>query len=125
MSRKLCNKHIHELNFALKRKGLGHLISKSDEEARAKAMRWVQGTTPEGEFDPLVVSVLEIYKKAADMVGQRAVDGCALCLVHKELGHRALYVDDLAQSWIDNISDHMLATCLFNGLMKVNGHARH
>jgi hypothetical protein len=108
---------MHSLDAAIRKKGMGNLISLQDWEAKAKAKRWLEGTAPVGEFDPLVVAYLEINKKAFEMFNTHLRDECPLCAANRILKRNA------DKQWIDNISDLMYATCLANGLIKrANGH---
>jgi hypothetical protein len=115
---RLCDKHIHELSHALSKKGMAHLCSLSDAQAKERGEKWLLGTAKWHEFDPLVVSVFEICKKAVDLFGQqRVANGCPLCKLP-----RITRIVGIADSWIDNVTDQMLVLALANGLLKRNGH---
>ena len=109
---KICNTHFADLRAALNKKGLGPLMENNDDRAVAEfALRWLQGTASMEEFDPLVVSVLEITSHAKTMLGIDPQDPrCPLCAVDFYLGSRG------AESWIDNVTDLMLLTAKVNHL---------
>lgn len=107
---KFCASHFHDLDHTLKHKGMGRFINPA--HAETFAQRWLDGTATILEFDPLVVSVLEIKAKTVQM-GMVCLNGdCPLCAAN-----RALQNLDTADAWIDNISDLMLITCKTNNLL--------
>lgn len=108
---KLCSTHQHDLVRAVERKGMGHYVSKSAGEATLKARRWLQGTACAQEFDPFVVSVLEINKKVSEQLGD-VRGACPLCAVQHYMGSAA------DAEWIDNVTDLMVVTCQTNGLTR-------
>lgn len=113
MAKRLCNSHGHDLYSAVKRKGMAHRITTTEQGMKDVRDRWLTGTTPEGEFDPLVVATLEVFNKADEMFGKswEKKSGCPLCAVDGILKQEA------AKTWVDNITDLMLVTCIANGLM--------
>lgn len=108
---KLCQRHISDLIGAIRRKGMGHLISVNDAQASARCAKWLDGKTTADEFDPLVVSMLEINHKAS-LVTNLSVTApcCPLCEVERRMQR---YV---ASSWIDNVTDMMILICETNAV---------
>jgi hypothetical protein len=112
---KLCVKHMNELHAMIQRKGMGNLVIQSSQEADIFAQRWMKGQAniDNGEICPLVVSCLEIYQKTFNILGERANNPacCALCEMQK---HTNLEV--IADEWIDNVTDAVLATVTYHGI---------
>ncbi len=114
---KMCSSHYTDLRRALQRKGMGGLIQDIG-TIRGRADRWLKGRViPSDGFDPLMVSTLELYKKAAENVGAhlhgQKANGehyCPLCEVGRVHGN------DTAGAWIDNCTDAVLIVCETNGL---------
>lgn len=105
---KLCSAHSSDLSKALRRKGIAHLMR--PERAVEFAQKWLAGTTTKSEFDPYVVATLEIAKKASDLGVYVVPTCCPLCTVN------AAYRKELAQSWVDNVTDLMLIVARTNDL---------
>lgn len=113
---KICARHFDALSTALKKKGMWHLVAKTEVEAKLRARNWLEGQTPAEKFDPLAVSVLEIYKNASDTYGM--LDMCPLCAAN-----RVYQKTDADVALVDNVSDLMLVVCLSNNLIRrPNGH---
>lgn len=108
---KLCSGHLHDLSHAIKHKGLGRFIN--PERTTEFARKWLNGTASLHEFDPLVVSMLEINAKATQICGTHLINGsCPLCTVE-----RVLAPNPAAETWIDNVSDCMLLFAKVNHLV--------
>jgi hypothetical protein len=108
---KMCNTHMHDLHSAIKRKGMGSMVSGSAEEATRKARLWLDGRleTP-ADFDPLVASTLEVFNKAKENVGDLPDSVCPLCAVDRVLS--------CATTWVDNVTDIMVLVCETNNLRR-------
>lgn len=107
---KHCSRHSHDLLGVLRRKGMARLVNPA--RAQVFAERWIAGTATKPEFDPYVVSVLEIFKKCKDM-NIYVLDGaCPLCTINKALQDATADV-----KWIDNVTDLMLLTARVNELV--------
>ena len=112
---KLCNSHWSDLVKAIKHKGLGRLISTHPEQAETRTRKWLAGTARPDDFDPLVVSTLEIYHKAAEMLGHAVTDRthghrCPLCEINRALQKQA------DAEWVDNVTDLMIVDCQTNNI---------
>jgi len=115
---KICDNHYQNLAFALKKKGVWHLVG-PQATRQERAVRWVTGKVAEEDsFDPLMVSILEISQKAKLLIGDQILlakpNGqhyCPLCEAN-----RFFQKHEMADSWIDNCSDLMLLTAQTNGL---------
>lgn len=106
----LCARHSHDLSAVLRRKGLGALIR--PEAARQSAELWLKGQTRPKDFDPYVVSALEIFSKCNQLSIYVIKDACHLCTAAA-----ALRKDELPDAWIDNVTDLMAITARTNGLV--------
>lgn len=114
---KLCSSHYVDLRRAIQHKGMANLIGDTTTLAE-RAQRWLHGAAlPSDGFDPLMVSTLEMYKKAGELIGTHLnlprPDGqhyCPLCEAGRAFGGKA------ADSWVDNCTDMVLIVCQTNGL---------
>lgn len=114
MTIRMCSGHAIDLAKEIKRKGMGHLVYNDPEHVEHFVQRWIHGVSPREEFNPFVVAVLEITKKAQDIVPPLMLEGgtrCPICCVSRHL-HR-----DVAVDWIDGVSDLMLLTAKVNELV--------
>jgi len=108
---KHCARHFEDLYHMVKHKGMGSMVR--PEQAEQFAHYWLNGSAKVHEFDPLVVSVLEINKKAMELCGPAIKQGeCPLCTIAKVLQRK-----DAAETWIDNVTDAMLIFCKMNRLV--------
>lgn len=112
---KHCSKHMVELRDLLRKKGLGRYIGDDADLSKQRAQLWLQGLSSPGDFDPLVVSVLEIYQKVTTMKlpidelgGQ---ERCPLCLLPHFLG-----VITASDMWMDNVTDAMVIVARAHGM---------
>ncbi len=115
---KFCSRHMHDMGAAIRKKGMGHMITQSDVEVARKAQAWLAGTLPAHEFDPMIASILEVNAKAVDLLGTRLLEQknngnhhCPLCSANQILKNPAIDT-----SWIDNVTDLMVITAHQNGL---------
>lgn len=115
---KHCSRHMSDLARAIRKKGMGHMITQSDVDIARKTQLWFQGALTAEEFDPLLVSILEINAKAVDLLGTRLLEKkangnehCPLCSANQILKSTRMDI-----SWIDNITDMMVIVALSNGL---------
>ena len=104
----LCPRHSYDLLSMIKRKGMERHITQHTADVRRKTLLWLRGQSQPQDFDPYIVSSLEIIKKARDEYGAAHNGGCPLCYVEHLLG--------AADAWIDNVTDLMVVTCHANGL---------
>lgn len=114
---KLCTSHLYDLVKALNQKGLGHLITQDAVPAKIKAERWLAGIAKADEFDPLIVSIFEISKKAMEAMLDRSMPRpqdrvCPLCVMNHVIGPAC------DREWTDNITDLMVVTARTNNLME-------
>jgi hypothetical protein len=112
---KLCSRHQINLRSALKHKGLWHLVSQDPIETQRRATAWLAGRMSAEEFDPLVASTFEIFKKATDICGpyiNGVAEFCPLCEACRVMQKPLL--DD---AWINACTDLMLAICQNNGIL--------
>jgi hypothetical protein len=66
---KLCSSHYDDVRSAIQHKGMGPLVG-DIATLRERAERWLHGAViPSDGFDPLMVTTLEIYKKATELIG--------------------------------------------------------
>lgn len=109
---KHCSRHLHELSDALRKKNLWRLVQ--PERATELAGKWLAGHSRPDEFDPMVVSVLEINAKASQLCYGLSWAGseCPLCKVESVLQN-----SNAGEMWIDNVTDLMVVTAQVNGLM--------
>lgn len=110
MPLKMCTGHLHDLREQLRRKNLWRLHQ--PERAQLFAQQWLAGACAPHEFDPLVVSILEINKKVSELCGQ-LVNGttvCPICLASRHL------MTDISVTWLDDVTDLMLLTAKVNHL---------
>lgn len=112
-----CTAHSHDLLNAIEKKGLRHLVR--PERAAAAAQEWLRGKgeVTDKTFDPYVGSVMEIQGKAVDLGAvdqyRDPIDTCALCRINAHTKNPMM-----ATSWIDNVTDLMLAVALKNGIAR-------
>ena len=114
---KLCARHINELIRILKVKGLWHRVDTSPAAVQDRTRKWLNGVSTPAEIDPLVISVMEINRKAVETVGNTITmvkangeHHCPLCEVNRFLKQNA----DI--SWLDNCTDAMVSLFLQNGI---------
>ena len=107
---KLCTRHTHDLHEDIKKKGMGRYVSLNTQDVKRKTHLWLHGAATPADFDPYVVAVLEINKKAHEEYGIPHHHTCPLCYIDHILGMRA------ATTWIDNVTDLMVVTCRTNNL---------
>lgn len=115
---KLCAKHMHALNAAIKRKGMGHLEPRDAEQAREFTYKWLSGQIHPDEFLPFVVAWLEISQKFQELAGPEYLatlteDACPLCHIPKLLRDGA--ADEI---WLDNITDALVLFCDVNAIQR-------
>ena len=110
---KMCAGHYHDLAAALRKKNLWFLVAQESSERERRAQEWLKGTAKFHEFDPLVVSMLEITQKCRMLVSGGLPMGCSLCNAMKLLND-----ERVPEAWIDNITDLMVVTARINGLMR-------
>lgn len=109
---KFCNTHSHDLLAAIKRKGMGSHVSMTPGEAATKARMWLAGSlNSPRDFDPYVVSTLEVFQKAKDNFGSLPEHICPFCVADTTL--------KCAATWIDNVTDAMVMVCEANGIRRV------
>jgi len=109
-----CSGHSHDLLNALEHKGLRHLVK--PERATEAAKEWLEGSVTDKGFDPYVGAVMEIQGKTVDLGAvdrYKDKDTCALCAINAHTKNPMM-----ATSWIDNVTDLMLAIALYNGIAR-------
>lgn len=115
---KTCAGHYVDLKRSLERKGLWHLVDLSPSVMADRTQRWLTGAgscAPQ-HFCPLVVSLLEVQKKVADLFGPQAETVCPFCEAARGMNN-----DKIPAAWIDNVTDLMLVTAKVNHLVPMGG----
>lgn len=110
---KVCSRHISDLNAAIRRKGMGRLISPTEAESKRRAELWLAGRSTPRDIDPLAIAVLEIASKAQQIL-PIALNGSAWCPLCEVV--RILRKQDADEIWIDNCSDMMVVLCRVNNI---------
>lgn len=108
---KICNNHLVNIRKAVDAKGMGHLVAKTEETAKMRAGMWLAGNCPAEQFDPFVVSILEIHQKGREVFGPLPHEGCPLCAAEQIIQRKA------DNEWIDNCTDAMVVVAKVNGLI--------
>ncbi len=114
---KFCSRHQEDLTAMLRRKNLWRFVATDDKQMGVNLVAWLKGTTTKETFDPHIIAVLEIHKKAIEYCGPY-VKGkntagqpyCPICESQKRL-----LLASLDQVWIDGITDLAYAIALANG----------
>lgn len=87
------------------------LVRAGDSAAtQAAAEKWLRGETSAHELDPLIVTLLEIRKKALELGADE--HSCYLCSVE-----RLLLNADAGVQWVDNCTDAVLLLCYANRVL--------
>lgn len=113
---KPCSRHSSQITDALKKKGLWHVVDQTPAVVQERAARWLAGNAGPQDVDPLIITLLEINKKAVETCGDyllsAATTYCPLCEVE-----RTLQVADAGEQWVDNCTDAVLLICKVNGVV--------
>ena len=102
-----CGTHFGDLCTMLKRKELWGRVSNDKAETVRRAKLWLAGRASLEDLDPLVISALEIQKKALELLGYEG-EKCPLCAVAHSLGEK------VSAQWVDNCTDAVRAVVLAN-----------
>lgn len=104
-----CTFHFEGLAHAMRHRGMAALIR--PERAAVFVDSWLKGTAPFYEFDPLIVSSLEVRSKCMQLGVPN--EGCPLCCANK-------YVDlpDCDDVWTAAVADLMLHQARLRGLVR-------
>ncbi len=111
---KFCDPHWVALKKAIDDRGLGHLNSKSGEEAVARLLDQVDGPKKQ-TYDPLMSAHNMITANAIHAGGLYLLTGdhCPLCELDK---HKA-QMGECSEDWIKNAADGALRYCRENKLV--------
>lgn len=105
----ICQPHLDTIIRELKRKGLYHLCAQTEHAINKRTAMWLKGTVQQHEFDPLIVTRLEIHAKAKRMLPALSVEHCDLCAA-RTLGK------DTDAIWISGFTDLQLEVAKRNNL---------
>lgn len=119
----MCEDHWKKLFDGIKERGLGHLVSKNQEEAEARiTLRNVTGMSPEC-YDPLISASMSIYENAISIMGIRVAqldeNGkhlCPICESAKSCCDRPSHRKQQEDWWLTNACDEQLHMAIVLGL---------
>lgn len=103
-----CDTHWAQLRKAVDDKGLGHLVSKSGEEAAARTTAHQAGAE---DFDPLLGCWMQINMQMMEDLGG-PYEECPMCILVKDQR------PDLVENWIDGCTTSCREYCLVKGIIK-------
>lgn len=105
----ICQSHRDTITRELKRKGIYHLCAQQEEVINRRTAMWLKGNVMQHEFDPLIVTQLELRAKAKRMIPTLALGDCPLCAA-RSMGN------DTDAIWISGFTDLTLAVVKQNNL---------
>lgn len=111
-----CQSHWNQLRAAIDSRGLSGLVAKNGQEMVQRMGSELAGTATDQTFDPLMAAHWWILGAALDATHGSLLfsDACPLCECEKN-------VPGLAQAWIDQCCDGILAYCRQHGLVEWPG----
>lgn len=114
---KHCNTHLQEIIEAVKKRGLGGMISVSPAEIMRCGILWLTGNVREkSDINPMAVIVYEIYQRAAThlpaYVQNPHKDYCPLCEANKHMG------EGRDKMWVTGYADEVTRVLREIGMVK-------
>lgn len=100
----ICHDHWHEINNAIRQRGLWKLVTPDGYAAASSLQFELQKHRPGSTPDPLVMESSLLYEQALLALGDRGTErnGCPLCEVDRDLGV------GMAIEWIDADAETIL-----------------
>jgi len=96
----MCESHWVLCRKAIQKRGLSHLVSKTQKEAVSRIKKDMRSETPTRDYDPMLHLVMFIYHKYIDNIDELDIENdderhCPLCDIAKKVNKIAsqLYLD--------------------------------